>query len=164
MIRRNRIHGLSACVNALAGEQRRCTAPTFVEYGENALDVCVDFRRGSLCGAGEVALGHIARRSARNERAGQRLSAHVFVVGATVNVYHIAGAMLHLLHSLGSEGEQWTLRWVRLPLDREGVYAGRKMGSRRRDRCVGGRGRRRRRARGRVGRVGGAAAAAAGSN
>lgn len=76
---------------------------TFVEGGEDALDVGVDFGGRVLGRAGKVALGHVAGRGAGYERAGQGLPSHVFVVGATVNVYDIAGAILHLLHSFCSD-------------------------------------------------------------
>ena len=97
------------------GKATKMHGRTLVEYGEDALDIGVDLGRGCLCGAGEVALGNVAGRGARDERAGQRLPPHVLVIGATVNVYHIAGAMLHFLHSLRSDGEQWSLRIVEPP-------------------------------------------------
>ena len=90
------------CSGAAGGKQAG-EARTLVEGGEDALDVCVDVGRRRLGRAGEVALGHIAGGGAGDERAGQRLPSHVFVVGAAVNVYDIAGAMLHLLHSCGSD-------------------------------------------------------------
>lgn len=76
---------------------------TLVEGGEDALEVRVDVGRGRLDGAWEVTRGHIGGRGAGDGGHGQRLPAHVFVVGAAVNVYDIAGAMLHLLHSCGSD-------------------------------------------------------------
>lgn len=76
-----------------------CASPTFVECGQDALDICAHFlgRRGLP--RAKVALGYIAGRGLGDERAAQRLPSHMLVVGAAVNVYDVAGAMLHLLRA-----------------------------------------------------------------
>lgn len=54
----------------------------------------------------KVAGVHIAGARPGDERVGQRLSPHVFVVGAPVNVDDIAHAMFHRLHlRCGDQGD-----------------------------------------------------------
>lgn len=91
---------------------------TFVEDGQNGFDIGMDLD-GRRLAQGKVALANAGCACARNERIRQRLSFHVFVVGASVNVDDVACAMFHGLHLC--RGDQATCRELERGCRRAGV-------------------------------------------
>lgn len=90
---------------------------------------------GRRLAQGKVALADIACAGARNERAGQRLSPYMLVVGAPVDVDDVACAMLHGLEGCGGEqpalvcgvqegAAQRASRWAGCRGDGDGAQAG----------------------------------------
>jgi hypothetical protein len=57
---------------------------------------------------GKVALAYVSRARPRDERLGQRLLAHVLIVGPPVNVDDIARGMLHGLRLCAATRQHWS--------------------------------------------------------
>lgn len=106
--------GMSEMGNEASIQEEAIRGATLIEGGEDALDIGVNLGRGRFAHV-EVALVHIAGTRCRSQRAGQGVAANMFIVGATINVYHIARAMLHCPQRSCSDQTERSLRFVEPP-------------------------------------------------